>query len=70
MPNKFGGQWTAIKPNVLQPYLNAYLKVMKNQPFSLAYIAASAGSGQMQIAKGRLIDDSKRHQGFQLLRVR
>ncbi len=58
MPNKFGGQWTAIKLNVLQQYLNAYLKVMKNQPFNLVYIDAFAGSGQVQIAKGRLIDGS------------
>lgn len=28
MPNKFGGPWTAIKLNVLQQYLNAYLQVM------------------------------------------
>lgn len=45
MPNEFGGQWTAIKLNVLQQYLNAYLKVMKNQPFNLVYIDAFAGSG-------------------------
>lgn len=55
---QFGGSWTVIKLHVLQQYLNAYLNVMKNQPFDLVYIDAFAGSGQVEIMEGRLIDGS------------
>lgn len=58
MPNKFGGPWTVIKLSVLHQYLNAYLKVMKNTPFNRVYIDAFAGSGQVEIKDGRLIDGS------------
>lgn len=60
MPNKFGGQWTVIKLNVLQQYLTAYLRVMKNQRhrYSLVYIDAFAGSGQVSIRDGRLLAGS------------
>jgi three-Cys-motif partner protein len=46
MLHKFGGNWTQIKLDSLEKYLNAYLKVMKNQSFQLIYIDAFAGTGE------------------------
>ncbi len=41
----FGGPWTEDKLDVLQGYLNAYTKALKNMPFELVYIDAFAGTG-------------------------
>lgn len=60
MPNEFGGPWTIIKLDVLKQYLNAYLKVMKNQHFELAYIDAFAGSGYVKTKDGSLVEGSTR----------
>ena len=31
--NKFGGEWTKQKLDVLQDYLNFYMTALKNKPF-------------------------------------
>jgi len=46
----FGGQWTNQKLEILRAYLDAYTTVLKNQPFSLAYVDAFAGPGSYIIA--------------------
>lgn len=48
---EFGGQWTAIKIEILQKYLNAYTQALKakptiDNPFKLLYIDAFAGAGK------------------------
>ena len=43
--NRFGGDWTSEKLNILESYLDAYTTALKNQPFSLMYIDAFAGTG-------------------------
>lgn len=42
----FGGEWTRIKLEVLEKYLNIYTTALKNQPFTLHYVDAFAGTGQ------------------------
>ena len=42
---KYGGNWTIIKLDVVREYLDAYFRVMKNQNFQFCYIDAFAGSG-------------------------
>ncbi|MYD35662.1 MAG: three-Cys-motif partner protein TcmP [Dehalococcoidia bacterium] len=44
----FGGPWTQEKLDILRSYLNSYTTALKNQPFSLIYIDAFAGSGWYQ----------------------
>jgi three-Cys-motif partner protein len=41
----FGGDWTEHKLAVLERYLAAYTKALKNSPFKTAYIDAFAGTG-------------------------
>jgi three-Cys-motif partner protein len=43
--HRFGGDWTSTKLDVLEKYLSSYTKVLKNQPFRIAYIDAFAGTG-------------------------
>jgi three-Cys-motif partner protein len=43
--HRFGGDWTTKKLEILRSYLGAYAKVLKNQPFTTAYIDAFAGTG-------------------------
>tara|TARA_R110002110_G_scaffold415835_1_gene657189 strand:- start:17883 stop:18728 length:846 start_codon:yes stop_codon:yes gene_type:complete len=47
--HEFGGGWTEIKLDLLQRYLEAWLRVMKNQPFELVYVDAFAGSGKCSV---------------------
>ena len=47
--NSFGGGWTAEKLNILEGYLDAYTTALKNQPFSLMYIDAFAGTGKISV---------------------
>lgn len=42
---KFGGNWTKEKLDILERYLDAYTTALKKKPFKLAYIDAFAGSG-------------------------
>lgn len=53
--NKFGGNWTKIKIEILVDYANAYLQIMKDKEFfKLLYFDGFAGSGS--IIKGDKID--------------
>ena len=42
---QFGGNWTEKKLQTLREYLIAYHNALKNQPFTLYYIDAFAGTG-------------------------
>lgn len=46
----FGGGWTEQKLGMLEAYLKAWAKVMKNQPFERVYIDAFAGTGYREVA--------------------
>lgn len=43
--HRFGGEWTEAKLAVLQGYLGAYTRALKNKPFKKAFIDAFAGTG-------------------------
>ena len=45
----FGGPWTREKLSILQRYLDAYTTALKNQPFSLMYVDAFAGTGRVAL---------------------
>jgi len=49
---KFGGDWTIEKLNILSDYLDFYLKALKSQPFKKVYIDAFAGSGRIETRDG------------------
>jgi len=49
LTQRFGGQWTLIKLEMLQSYLSFYTTALKNQNFSLCYIDAFAGSGNVDL---------------------
>jgi len=53
----FGGRWTREKLEILERYLKAYARVMKNQPFHTIYIDAFAGTGTWQPNSGYLPED-------------
>ncbi len=66
---KYGGDWTKRKLEMLRAYLNAYTTALKNKPFKLLYIDAFAGTGSVELpAKGidgtreivQFVDDSAR----------
>jgi three-Cys-motif partner protein len=46
--NKFGGDWTKQKINIVESYAKAYLTVMKSRPYwSLLYFDGFAGTGEI-----------------------
>jgi len=45
----FGGSWTEEKLDKLRQYLVAYKTALKNQPFTLIYIDAFAGTGYREV---------------------
>ena len=45
---QFGGAWTREKLDILQNYLDAYTTALKDQPFTLHYVDAFAGSGAIE----------------------
>jgi three-Cys-motif partner protein len=49
---KFGGDWTVEKLNILSDYLDIYLNALKNQRFGKIYIDAFAGSGRIETRSG------------------
>ncbi len=60
MSNKFGGPWTLIKLSLLKNYLDAYVKVFKNQRyFKLIYLDAFAGSGKCDTSAGEVFGSAK-----------
>lgn len=49
--HQFGGIWTQEKLKCLRAYLEAYKLVLKRQSFTLVYVDAFAGTGQIQHQK-------------------
>ena len=47
LSNEFGGQWTILKLEILESYLDFYTTALKNQSFKLMYIDAFAGTGRI-----------------------
>ena len=58
MGNKFGGEWTEEKLVVVSKYINFYCEALKNQNFKKIYIDCFAGSGDITMKDGRIIDGS------------
>ena len=56
--NKFGGEWTKQKLNVLQDYLSFYMTALKNMPFKKIYIDCFAGSGEIEFSNETKIEGS------------
>ena len=56
--HEFGGIWTKQKLDIIDNYLEFYVKALKNQKFRLCYIDAFAGSGTVTIKGGREITGS------------
>ncbi|HAM75045.1 MAG TPA: hypothetical protein DCQ09_05235, partial [Alcanivorax sp.] len=44
--HSFGGDWTRVKLDTLEKYLDIYTTAMKNQKFNFHYVDAFAGTGQ------------------------
>ena len=53
-PTRFGGSWTLQKLDILEKYLDAYTTALKAQPFSLLYIDAFAGTGNVELQDGEV----------------
>ncbi len=56
--NKFGGEWTKQKLDVLEDYFNFYMTALKNMPFKKIYIDCFAGSGEIEFSDETKIDGS------------
>ncbi|WP_426327768.1 three-Cys-motif partner protein TcmP [Pedobacter sp. R-06] len=46
--NKFGGDWTQKKIEIITSYTSAYLTIMAGQKFKLLYFDGFAGSGEIE----------------------
>jgi three-Cys-motif partner protein len=46
---RFGGDWTIEKLDILSSYLDFYITALKNQPFNKIYIDAFAGTGSIKV---------------------
>jgi three-Cys-motif partner protein len=57
--NKFGGDWTNTKLEILRKYLSAYAKILKNTPFKFAYIDAFAGTGYIKDKSKKKLKNEK-----------
>jgi three-Cys-motif partner protein len=57
--NKFGGNWTSTKLEVLRKYLSAYAKILKTTPFRFAYIDAFAGTGYIKDKSKKKLKNGK-----------
>jgi len=55
---EFGGIWTEKKLAIVEDYIAAYIKIMKNQTFNLIYIDAFAGCGTTETNDGQILDGS------------
>lgn len=62
----FGGLHTQEKLLVLQKYLNAYVKILKNRPFQTVFFDAFAGTGEVPRDEdaGTLFEDVEEAQPF------
>jgi three-Cys-motif partner protein len=47
--NRFGGDWTSLKLDVVQKYLKGYTTALKSTPFRKLYIDAFAGTGYREL---------------------
>lgn len=56
MQHLFGGNWTTDKIERVRKYLAAYMQIMKDRNFSVAYIDAFAGTGYVN-PKQRMIQN-------------
>lgn len=56
MKHLFGGNWTTDKIERVRKYLAAYMQIMKDRNFSVAYIDAFAGTGYVN-TKQKMIKD-------------
>ncbi len=56
--NRFGGQWTLDKLEMVRQYLSGYTTALKNQRFRLMYIDAFAGTGKFEDSSGETHDGS------------
>ncbi len=50
--NRFGGDWTKDKLDILEGYLKAYTTALKKQSFKLWYVDAFAGTGYINLDSG------------------
>ena len=57
MENRFGGLWTREKLSILAEYLAFYSIAMKNQPFTLHYVDAFAGTGKQDLGFSDMQED-------------
>jgi three-Cys-motif partner protein len=56
---RFGGDWTIEKLDILSSYLDFYIAALKNQSFSKIYIDAFAGTGSIKVGcKEEVIEGS------------
>ena len=46
---RYGGSWTIEKLEILERYLDAYTRALKNKSFNLMYIDAFAGTGYLEM---------------------
>ncbi len=51
--HRFGGNWTTEKLERVRKYLHAYMQIMKDQNFRVAYIDAFAGTGYINVGSER-----------------
>ena len=62
--HSFGGPWTQEKLEILRRYLDAYTTALRNQPFSLIYVDAFAGSGNWRPRKSDSEDQAGEYDDF------
>lgn len=61
--HSFGGQWTLVKLEALEKYLQAFNHALKKQGFTRVYIDAFAGTGRITVKRGegdQVVDGSAR----------
>ena len=56
--SNFGGEWTKEKLQIIDDYLNFYVRALGHQHVKLIYIDAFAGSGKTILADGEKVDGS------------
>ena len=48
---RYGGDWTKEKLDILKKYLDAYTTALKNKSFKLMYVDAFAGTGYLELPR-------------------
>jgi three-Cys-motif partner protein len=54
--NKFGGNWTEKKIEIVEKYAKAYLKIMNKRNFKLIYFDGFAGCGDIEKISSEIIE--------------